>query len=129
VKLAEILATRGVDFLDVSSGGNHAKEKIRAGPAYQAPFSEAVKKRLGNRLLVGCVGSITEGKQAEGLLRDGKADVVLVGRQFQRRPALVWDWADDLGVKIKAANQIEWGFVGRGSARGISHGSQSSSKL
>lgn len=117
MKLAEILATRGVDFLDVSSGGNHAKEKIRVGPAYQAPFSEAVKKKLGDRLLVGCVGLITEGKQAESLLQDGKADVVFSGRQFQRRPGLVWDWADDLGVKIKVAHQIEWGFAGRGYAR------------
>jgi 2,4-dienoyl-CoA reductase-like NADH-dependent reductase (Old Yellow Enzyme family) len=59
------------------------------------------------------VGLITEGKQAEGLLQDGKADAVLVGRQFQRNPGLVWEWADALGVKIKLANQIEWGFAGR----------------
>jgi hypothetical protein len=45
------------------------------------------------------------------------ADVTLVGRQFQRRPGLVWDWADELGVKIKIADQIKWGFVGRGAAR------------
>ena len=36
VKLAEVLATKGVDLLDVSSGGNHPKQKIKTGPGYQA---------------------------------------------------------------------------------------------
>lgn len=39
VKLAEILADKGVDLLDVSTGGNHPKQKIIHGPlgsAYQA---------------------------------------------------------------------------------------------
>jgi len=113
IKLAKILSTRGVDFLDVSSGGNSPHQKIKGGPAYQAPFAHAVKQAVGDSLLVGSVGTINEGKLAESLLQDGKADAVLVGRQFQRRPGLVWDWADELAVKIKIANQIEWGFAGR----------------
>ncbi|KAF8503175.1 FMN-linked oxidoreductase [Gautieria morchelliformis] len=117
VKLAKILSTRGVDFLDVSSGGNHPKQKVRGGPAYQAPFAAAVKEQLGDKLLVGSVGSIKDGKLAESLLQNGMTDVTLVGRQFQRRPGLVWDWADELGVKIKVANQIEWGFGGKGTSR------------
>lgn len=36
VKLAEILTEKGVDLLDVSSGGNHPKQKIKTGPGYQA---------------------------------------------------------------------------------------------
>ena len=32
VKLAEILADMGVDLLDVSSGGNHPKQKVKTGP-------------------------------------------------------------------------------------------------
>ena len=39
VKLAEILVEKGVDLLDVSSGGLHPKQKIDLGPrgsAYQA---------------------------------------------------------------------------------------------
>jgi 2,4-dienoyl-CoA reductase-like NADH-dependent reductase (Old Yellow Enzyme family) len=122
VKLAEILATRGVDFIDVSTGGNHPKQKIKGGAAYQAPFAADVKKKLGDEILVGSVGAINDGKVAEGLLQDGSADAVLVARQFQRRPGLVWDWADELGVKIKVANQIEWGFAGRGAGRKGGHG-------
>ena len=39
IKLAEILATRGVDVLDVSTAGNHPNQKIDMGApasAYQA---------------------------------------------------------------------------------------------
>lgn len=36
VQLAEILAEKGVDLLDVSTGGNHPKQQIKGGPGYQA---------------------------------------------------------------------------------------------
>ena len=39
VKLTQILADKGVDLIDVSSGGNHPKQHIHSGPAgyaYQA---------------------------------------------------------------------------------------------
>jgi len=114
VRLAEILAERGVDLLDVSSGGNHEKQKIKSGPGYQAPFAKAVKEKVGDKLLVGTVGTITEGKQANGLLVDDHLDLAIAGRMFQKNPGLVWAWADDLGVVCQWANQIRWGFGGRG---------------
>ncbi|KAG4417124.1 hypothetical protein IFR04_009760 [Cadophora malorum] len=123
LKLAPLLAERGVDFLDVSSGGNSPMQKIKAGPGYQAPFAKAIKKAVGDKMFVGTVGSITEGKQAEALLT-GKGseeqargseelDAVLVGRMFQKEPGLVWRFAEELGVQINVANQIRWGFGGR----------------
>lgn len=36
VKLAEILAEKGVDLLDVSSGGLDPRQKVKAGPGYQS---------------------------------------------------------------------------------------------
>ena len=36
VRLAGILAEKGVDLLDVSSGGIHPKQKVKTGPGYQA---------------------------------------------------------------------------------------------
>ncbi|MCJ1428969.1 hypothetical protein MMC29_006882 [Sticta canariensis] len=112
VKLAEILAEKGVDLLDVSSGGNHPKQKIKTGPGYQAPFAKAVKEKLGDRLAVSTVGAITSGKQANQLLEEG-LDLVVVGRMFQKDPGLVWTFAEELGVEINVANQIRWGFGGR----------------
>ena len=112
VQLADIIADMGVDLLDVSSGGNHPKQKVKTGPGYQAPFAKAVKKKVGDRMAVGTVGSITSGKQAQQLLDEG-LDLATVGRMFQKHPGLVWTWAEELGVEINVANQIRWGFGGR----------------
>lgn len=86
VRLAGILADHGVDFLDVSSGGNHPAQKINGKGQYQAPFAEAVKKEHGDKILVGSVGMITTGKIAQEILDKGQADAVLVGRAFQKNP-------------------------------------------
>ena len=112
VKLAEILADMGVDLLDVSSGGLHPKQKVKTGPGYQAPFAKAVKEKLGDKLAVGTVGTITGGKQAQQLLEEG-LDLAIVGRMFQKNPGLVWTFAEELGVQVNVANQIRWGFGGR----------------
>ena len=112
VKFAPILADLGVDFLDTSSGGAHPAQNIAGGPGYQAPFAHAVKKQVGDSLLVGTVGSITTGTLAQELLDQG-ADAVLVGRFYQKNPGLVWSFAEELGVEIDVAHQISWGFHGR----------------
>jgi 2,4-dienoyl-CoA reductase-like NADH-dependent reductase (Old Yellow Enzyme family) len=46
IKLAEILADRGVDLMDVSTGGNHPKQQIKTGPGYQVSVSFSSKKLL-----------------------------------------------------------------------------------
>lgn len=119
IRFALALADAGsIDLLDVSSGGNHRDQKVRylsnGDPAYQAPFAKAIKSAVGDRLAVGTVGNITEGKQANALLEaDDGVDLVLVGRAFQKNPAVVWQFAEDLGINARAAKQIRWGFVGR----------------
>ena len=116
IKFAKVLAAHGVDFLDVSSGGNDSRQKIKGGPAYQAPFAKAIKEALGDSLIVGTVGAITSGTQANQLLEEG-LDAVLVGRMFQKNPGLVWSFADDLGIELNHANQIRWGFGGRSAGK------------
>ena len=115
IKLAEVLAAHGVDLLDVSSGGNSAQARMSfcSGPGYQVPFSEAVKKAHGNKVLVSAVGALHTGPLAQSVLDEGKADVVLVGRMFQKHPGFVWKLADDLGVELHHSSQIGWGFQGR----------------
>ena len=106
-ELAVRLAALGVDLIDISSGGNHPQQKF----TNQIQFAEYVRKYVQNagvKILVGAVGSITSGKQAEEILETGKADVVLAGRAFQRSPALIWDWANELGVRIKVSKQCQW---------------------
>ncbi|KAA1475227.1 FMN-linked oxidoreductase [Dentipellis sp. KUC8613] len=113
VRLTGLLAAHGVDLLDVSSGGSDPAQKIGPQDAYQIPFSEAVKKAHGDKILVGAVGGITTGTRAQQILEAGQADIAFVGRMFQKNPGLVWSFAEDLGVEIYKALQIEWVFHGR----------------
>lgn len=116
VKLAPLLAERGVDLLDVSSGGQHPL--ARYNPANsgnpQIGFAKEVKKAVGDKMHVSGVGGIKEGKQAESVLNEGTPlDAVMVGRWFQKNPGLVWQFAEDLNISIYLASQIGWGFGGR----------------
>ncbi|EXF80564.1 hypothetical protein CFIO01_04271 [Colletotrichum fioriniae PJ7] len=117
-RLAPFLAERGVDLLDVSSGGIHPLQatSIKGGPGYQAGFAKEIKKVVGERMLVSAVGGISTGTMAEGFLQEG-LDVIMCGRWFQKNPGLVYAYADELGVNVKMANQIGWGFGGRGKGK------------
>jgi 2,4-dienoyl-CoA reductase-like NADH-dependent reductase (Old Yellow Enzyme family) len=83
VKLAEILKVMGVDLVDCSSGGNVSDAKIPFAPGYQVQFSEAVRK---TGIKTGAVGLITSSKQAELILQEEKADLILFGRELLRNP-------------------------------------------
>jgi len=103
---AELQKVAGIDLIDVSSGGNWSAQKITIGPGYQVDFAEHIKKALPN-LLIAAVGLITDPHQAEGYLKDGKADVVLLARELLRHV----DWplyaAQTLGVAVKPAVQYD----------------------
>ncbi|PYI24450.1 NADH-dependent flavin oxidoreductase [Aspergillus violaceofuscus CBS 115571] len=112
VRFAEALAAQGaVDLIDISSGGISSSQKIKGGPGFQVPFAAAVKKAVGDRLLVAAVGMINNGVLAEKILYEDNLDVILVGRAFQRDTGLAWHFAKDLDVEIAMAAQIRWGFT------------------
>jgi 2,4-dienoyl-CoA reductase-like NADH-dependent reductase (Old Yellow Enzyme family) len=83
VKLAYILKEMGVDLIDCSSGGNIYNAKIPVSPGYQVPLSEAIRK---TGILTGAVGFITNATQAEAILQEEKADVIILAREFLRNP-------------------------------------------
>ena len=98
VRLAYILKDKGVDLIDCSSGGNVHNVKVPAGPGYQVVFSEAVRK---TGILTGAVGLITSASQAESILREEKADLVLFARELLRNPYFPLFAARELGVDIQ----------------------------
>lgn len=97
IKLAYILKDLGVDLIDCSSGGNIYNAKIPVGPGYQVPFSEAIRK---TGVLTGTVGFITSATQAEAILQEGKADLVLLGKELLRNPYFPLIAARELGAEI-----------------------------
>ena len=74
----------GIDFIDVSTGGNVDQIKIPVEPNYQVKFSHEIKKEV--EIATGAVGLITKAHQAEDILQNNSADVVLLGREFLREP-------------------------------------------
>ncbi|WP_125105710.1 NADH:flavin oxidoreductase/NADH oxidase [Gulosibacter massiliensis] len=85
VQLSSWLKEHGVDFIDVSTGGNVLAE-IPVGPGYQTPFASRVRAEAG--IPTGAVGLINDPLQAEHVLVTGQADVVLIGRELLRNPRL-----------------------------------------
>jgi len=84
VQLATILKTKGVNLIDCSSGGAVKHQKIPLSPGYQVAFAERIKKETG--ILTGAVGLITEAQQAEDILTNEQADMIVMAREFLRDP-------------------------------------------
>jgi len=105
VQLAKILEEKGVDLIDCSSGGNISYQQIPVFPGYQVQFSASIKKETG--LLTGAVGLITDSRQAEEILREKKADMILFARELLRDPYFPMHAAQQLGDEIKWPEQYE----------------------
>jgi 2,4-dienoyl-CoA reductase-like NADH-dependent reductase (Old Yellow Enzyme family) len=103
VPLAKLAHTRGVDLIDCSSGGLTMQQKIELGPMYQTPFAEQIRRDAG--VMTGAVGMITTPEQCEEIVHSGKADVVLLARQFLRDPYFAGHAAKALGVEFKPPKQ------------------------
>jgi 2,4-dienoyl-CoA reductase-like NADH-dependent reductase (Old Yellow Enzyme family) len=98
VELCRALRAAGVDLVDCSSGGLVAHATLKPAPGYQVPFAAAI--RAGAGIATGAVGLITEPAQAEAIVAEGRADVVLLARALLRDPYWPLHAARALGVDL-----------------------------
>ncbi len=85
VELGRRLKSEGVDLIDCSSGFNTPDyDAIPFGAGFQVPFSERIRKEAN--ILTAAVGYITSAMQADGIIRNGRADLVLLAREMLRSP-------------------------------------------
>lgn len=105
VQLARELAAVGVDLIDCSSGGLAAGQQIPIAPGYQVPFARRVRREAG--IATGAVGLITTPAQAQQIIEDGDADVILMAREFLRQPRWPLMAAHALGQEIAWPKQYE----------------------
>jgi len=105
VQLSKILKDKGVDLIDVSSGGLVSYQQIPLEPNYQVSFAERIKNETG--ILTGAVGLITDADQSEAIVATGKSDLVLFARESLRNPYLALDFAKELGVDVTWPKQYE----------------------
>lgn len=108
VRLAPLLADAGADLIDVSGGGIHPDQSLPgSGPGYQVPYAEAIRE--GADVPVAAVGGISEPTHADALVRNGRADLVALGRELLRQPYWPLEAAHELDATIDWPVQYERG--------------------
>jgi 2,4-dienoyl-CoA reductase-like NADH-dependent reductase (Old Yellow Enzyme family) len=103
IAFAHQLKKRGVDWVDVSSGGNSPLQRIPLAPGYQVPFAQAIKSATGLNTMA--VGLITDPQLAEEIVASGKADLVALARAMLYDPRWGWHAAAALGATVEAPPQ------------------------
>jgi 2,4-dienoyl-CoA reductase-like NADH-dependent reductase (Old Yellow Enzyme family) len=92
------LKALGVDLIDCSSAGLVPDQQIVAGPGFQVPFAERIRRDTG--VMTGTVGLIETKEQVAEILAKNQADLVLMAREFLRDPYWPLRAARALGHKI-----------------------------
>ena len=90
------LEQHGVDIIDVSGGmcGSEPRQ-LRKAKGYFVPQAYEIKKAV-TAPVIG-VGGITKAEYADKLIRDGKIDLVAVGRALWKDP----QWAEKAAERLK----------------------------
>lgn len=100
VELAKQLKPLGVDLVDCSSAGLVPDQQIVAGPMFQVPFSDRIRRDA--HALTGTVGLIETKEQIAEILAKEQADLVFMAREFLRDPY----WPLRAARELK--QQISW---------------------
>jgi len=107
IAVSRRLKSEGVDLIDCSSGGNVPNAKIEVAPGYQVPFAEAIRAQAG--IPTAAVGMITQAKQADEIIREGRADIALLARKILRDPYWPIHAARELGRADAVAAPPQYG--------------------
>lgn len=103
VAFARLLRDRGVDLVDVSSGGLVPHAKIPVGPGFQAEFAARIRREA--EIATAAVGLITEPEQANKIISERQADMVFLAREMLRDPYWPLHAAAALGETVSWPEQ------------------------
>jgi 2,4-dienoyl-CoA reductase-like NADH-dependent reductase (Old Yellow Enzyme family) len=109
VRLASALRELGVDLIDCSSGGAVQGASVPVGPGYQVRFAERVRREAG--IASGAVGAIVDPQQADAIVQEGRADLVLLGKALLRDPHWALHAAEALGEGAKHRWPVAYGWA------------------
>ena len=107
IYFAKEMKEQGIDLVDCSTGGV-VPATIDAYPGYQVTHAERIKKEAN--IPTGAVGLITHPLQAEEIIHNDRADLVLLARELLRDPYWARTAASELGAELKAPKQYERGW-------------------
>lgn len=98
IDYARRMKAQGVDLIDCSSGGL-IPAQIQAFPGYQVNLAEQIRRQAD--IPTGAVGLISDPTHAEEILGNGRADLVLLGRELLRNPYWPYDAAAALRTTLE----------------------------
>lgn len=98
IDYARRMKAQGVDLIDCSSGGV-VPAQIQAFPGYQVNLADQIRRQA--EVATGAVGLITEPYHAEEILGNGRADLVLLGRELLRNPYWAYEAAKALNTTLE----------------------------
>ncbi|MDP8205053.1 MAG: NADH:flavin oxidoreductase/NADH oxidase [Candidatus Electryonea clarkiae] len=109
IQFVKELSEVGVDLVDCSSAGSVPYANVKVKPGYQVPFAEKIRHDTG--IPTAAVGLITEPSQAEEILHNNQADIVLFAREMLRNPRWAIQAAKELKVDIALPAQYLRAFT------------------
>lgn len=124
IELVRRFKTYGLDLLNVSMGFSTVASKAPWGPAFLVPYVERVAKATG--LPVASGWCLDDAKTANAVIREGKMDVVMIGRAHLANPHYPLQLAFESGIEKPASLvlPIQYGYwlsryagPGKGSAQ------------
>jgi 2,4-dienoyl-CoA reductase-like NADH-dependent reductase (Old Yellow Enzyme family) len=107
VVLARALKERGVDLIDVSSGGTTPRARIPIGKGYQVPFARQIREEAD--IKTSAVGMISDVGYADQIITEGDADMVMLGRELLREP--YWALKAQHELDEKPRWPIQYGYA------------------
>ncbi|MCP3738579.1 NADPH dehydrogenase NamA [Rossellomorea sp. BNER] len=102
IEISKWMKAQGVDLIDVSSGAV-VPAQIPVYPGYQVKLAEGIKH--GADIPTGAVGLITTGIQAEEILQNERADLILLARELLRDPYWPRTAAIELQTELESPEQ------------------------
>lgn len=99
IEMVKQFKAAGVDMIDCSSGGTLPVAPPAIYPGYQVQFAEAI--RNGAEIPTIAVGILGTPSLAEEVVRNGRADVVAIGRELLRNPHFAKTAAIELGAELE----------------------------
>ncbi len=95
---APLLEQAGVDALDISGGLGGGGSDRFSEQGYFVPLAQGIKETVGIPVIG--VGNITEPEYADRIVREGRVDLVALGRKLLSDPEFPRLAAQKLGVKL-----------------------------
>lgn len=108
LKLSEILKQLGVDFITASGGGFVQVDQSIVKPGYQLPLATSIRAQV--KIPVGAVGMIVDAFQANEIIENKQADLVVIAREHLRNPYFGHNAAIELGEPADIPWQYKRGF-------------------